>query len=245
MVKTYSNCTVVLENLEITYMEPHRDLSFLRVKTGFCSQQRPNMHITVRRGFAAFIASGHIQYVNSVERLYWQMIQCVYGGLVGALLAKTSCWQGCERWADVRTTHTPTQKNLQSADIMQQFCRVWWPLERGDITHSLFSSVLPSRLAQTLNRACFPSTCHNLDERSSDVIKMLIHQLLPAINTTSDSECFLDRFCIGVMFCLSGDIHAAPTICLIGWGCGHCKRKSYSKTVTSCTYVWVWYICRK
>uniref|UniRef100_A0A1A8CXK3 Receptor protein-tyrosine kinase n=1 Tax=Nothobranchius kadleci TaxID=1051664 RepID=A0A1A8CXK3_NOTKA len=30
LVKTYSNCTVVLENLEITYMEQHRDLSFLR-----------------------------------------------------------------------------------------------------------------------------------------------------------------------------------------------------------------------
>uniref|UniRef100_A0A7N8YG17 receptor protein-tyrosine kinase n=1 Tax=Mastacembelus armatus TaxID=205130 RepID=A0A7N8YG17_9TELE len=30
MVKTYSNCTVVLENLEVTYMEEHRDLSFLR-----------------------------------------------------------------------------------------------------------------------------------------------------------------------------------------------------------------------
>uniref|UniRef100_A0A8C4H6T6 Receptor protein-tyrosine kinase n=1 Tax=Dicentrarchus labrax TaxID=13489 RepID=A0A8C4H6T6_DICLA len=30
MVKTYSNCTVVLENLEITYMEEDRDLSFLR-----------------------------------------------------------------------------------------------------------------------------------------------------------------------------------------------------------------------
>uniref|UniRef100_A0A3Q0SLT8 Receptor protein-tyrosine kinase n=1 Tax=Amphilophus citrinellus TaxID=61819 RepID=A0A3Q0SLT8_AMPCI len=30
MVKTYSNCTVVLENLEITYMEDHCDLSFLR-----------------------------------------------------------------------------------------------------------------------------------------------------------------------------------------------------------------------
>ncbi|XP_068197776.1 epidermal growth factor receptor [Antennarius striatus] len=30
MVKTYSNCTVVLENLEITYMEDHHDLSFLR-----------------------------------------------------------------------------------------------------------------------------------------------------------------------------------------------------------------------
>ena len=36
MVKTYSNCTVVLENLEITYMEEHRDLSFLRVKAAFC-----------------------------------------------------------------------------------------------------------------------------------------------------------------------------------------------------------------
>uniref|UniRef100_A0A3B4UVW8 receptor protein-tyrosine kinase n=1 Tax=Seriola dumerili TaxID=41447 RepID=A0A3B4UVW8_SERDU len=33
MVKTYSNCTVVLENLEVTYMDEHRDLSFLRVKT--------------------------------------------------------------------------------------------------------------------------------------------------------------------------------------------------------------------
>uniref|UniRef100_A0A3B5AVZ7 receptor protein-tyrosine kinase n=1 Tax=Stegastes partitus TaxID=144197 RepID=A0A3B5AVZ7_9TELE len=33
MVKTYSNCTVVLENLEVTHMEEHRDLSFLRVKT--------------------------------------------------------------------------------------------------------------------------------------------------------------------------------------------------------------------
>lgn len=32
MVKTYSNCTVVLENLEVTYMEEHRDLSFLGVK---------------------------------------------------------------------------------------------------------------------------------------------------------------------------------------------------------------------
>lgn len=32
MVRTYKNCTVVLENLEITYMEEHRDLSFLRVK---------------------------------------------------------------------------------------------------------------------------------------------------------------------------------------------------------------------
>ena len=31
MVKTYSNCTVVLENLEITHMEEHRDLSFLKV----------------------------------------------------------------------------------------------------------------------------------------------------------------------------------------------------------------------
>ncbi|KAF0046826.1 hypothetical protein F2P81_000459 [Scophthalmus maximus] len=30
MVKTYSNCTVVLENLEVTYMEEHHDLSFLR-----------------------------------------------------------------------------------------------------------------------------------------------------------------------------------------------------------------------
>lgn len=35
MLKTYSNCTVVLENLEITYMEEHRDLSFLRVKSIF------------------------------------------------------------------------------------------------------------------------------------------------------------------------------------------------------------------
>lgn len=33
MVKTYSNCTVVLENLEVTYMEEHHDLSFLSVKT--------------------------------------------------------------------------------------------------------------------------------------------------------------------------------------------------------------------
>ncbi|XP_034038301.1 epidermal growth factor receptor [Thalassophryne amazonica] len=30
MVKTYNNCTVVLENLEVTYMEEHHDLSFLR-----------------------------------------------------------------------------------------------------------------------------------------------------------------------------------------------------------------------
>ncbi|XP_037131612.1 epidermal growth factor receptor [Syngnathus acus] len=30
MVKTYSNCTVVLENLEVTYMGEERDLSFLR-----------------------------------------------------------------------------------------------------------------------------------------------------------------------------------------------------------------------
>ncbi|XP_056149598.1 epidermal growth factor receptor isoform X2 [Lampris incognitus] len=30
MLKTYSNCTVVLENLEVTYMEDHHDLSFLR-----------------------------------------------------------------------------------------------------------------------------------------------------------------------------------------------------------------------
>uniref|UniRef100_A0A8C7X7A5 Receptor protein-tyrosine kinase n=1 Tax=Oryzias sinensis TaxID=183150 RepID=A0A8C7X7A5_9TELE len=30
MVKTYSNCTVVLENLEITYMDNHHDLSFLK-----------------------------------------------------------------------------------------------------------------------------------------------------------------------------------------------------------------------
>uniref|UniRef100_A0A673BM84 Receptor protein-tyrosine kinase n=1 Tax=Sphaeramia orbicularis TaxID=375764 RepID=A0A673BM84_9TELE len=30
MVKTYSNCTVVLENLEITYMEENHDLSFLK-----------------------------------------------------------------------------------------------------------------------------------------------------------------------------------------------------------------------
>uniref|UniRef100_A0A3Q1AYS3 Receptor protein-tyrosine kinase n=1 Tax=Amphiprion ocellaris TaxID=80972 RepID=A0A3Q1AYS3_AMPOC len=30
MVKTYGNCTVVLENLEVTHMEEHRDLSFLR-----------------------------------------------------------------------------------------------------------------------------------------------------------------------------------------------------------------------
>ncbi|KAM6948895.1 epidermal growth factor receptor [Aplochiton taeniatus] len=30
MVKTYSNCTVVLENLEITHMEEHHDLSFLK-----------------------------------------------------------------------------------------------------------------------------------------------------------------------------------------------------------------------
>uniref|UniRef100_A0A668A9C5 Receptor protein-tyrosine kinase n=1 Tax=Myripristis murdjan TaxID=586833 RepID=A0A668A9C5_9TELE len=30
MVKTYSNCTVVLENLEVTHMENHHDLSFLR-----------------------------------------------------------------------------------------------------------------------------------------------------------------------------------------------------------------------
>ncbi|XP_062338174.1 epidermal growth factor receptor [Osmerus eperlanus] len=29
MVKTYSNCTVILENLEVTYMEEHHDLSFL------------------------------------------------------------------------------------------------------------------------------------------------------------------------------------------------------------------------
>lgn len=36
MVKTYSNCTVVLENLEVTHMEDHRDLSFLRVNTALC-----------------------------------------------------------------------------------------------------------------------------------------------------------------------------------------------------------------
>lgn len=32
MVKTYSNCTIVLENLEITHVDENRDLSFLKVK---------------------------------------------------------------------------------------------------------------------------------------------------------------------------------------------------------------------
>lgn len=41
MVKTYSNCTVVLENLEITYMEEHRDLSFLRVRERVVSADSP------------------------------------------------------------------------------------------------------------------------------------------------------------------------------------------------------------
>lgn len=31
MVRMYSNCSVVLENLEITYTQEHHDLSFLQV----------------------------------------------------------------------------------------------------------------------------------------------------------------------------------------------------------------------
>ena len=31
MVKMYSNCSVVLENLEVTYTLEHHDLSFLQV----------------------------------------------------------------------------------------------------------------------------------------------------------------------------------------------------------------------
>lgn len=31
MVRMYSNCSVVLENLEITYTQAHHDLSFLQV----------------------------------------------------------------------------------------------------------------------------------------------------------------------------------------------------------------------
>ena len=31
LVRMYSNCTIVLENLEITYVQQHHDLSFLRV----------------------------------------------------------------------------------------------------------------------------------------------------------------------------------------------------------------------
>ena len=33
LVRVYTNCTVVLENLEITYIQQHRDLSFLSVST--------------------------------------------------------------------------------------------------------------------------------------------------------------------------------------------------------------------
>lgn len=62
MVRTYRNCTVVLENLEITYMEEHRDLSFLRVKDTvgffgfprswleFCSQKNPELLELVETG---------------------------------------------------------------------------------------------------------------------------------------------------------------------------------------------------
>lgn len=34
LVRMYSNCSVVLENLEITYIQEHHDLSFLRVGEG-------------------------------------------------------------------------------------------------------------------------------------------------------------------------------------------------------------------
>lgn len=52
MVKTYSNCTVVLENLEVTYMEDHRDLSFLRVNTAL--HPGLNMYITAARRILFF-----------------------------------------------------------------------------------------------------------------------------------------------------------------------------------------------
>lgn len=35
MVRMYANCSVVLDNLEVTYSQPHQDLSFLQVGAGF------------------------------------------------------------------------------------------------------------------------------------------------------------------------------------------------------------------
>lgn len=32
LVRMYSNCTVVLENLELTYIQDYHDLSFLKVR---------------------------------------------------------------------------------------------------------------------------------------------------------------------------------------------------------------------
>lgn len=60
MVKTYSNCTVVLENLEITYVEEHRDLSFLKVKAVYGLHLKQDMYV--------HYIKTHITYKN----LTWQ-----------------------------------------------------------------------------------------------------------------------------------------------------------------------------
>lgn len=44
MVRMYSNCSVVLENLEITYTLEHQDLSFLQVSHTCSRGRRGNVH---------------------------------------------------------------------------------------------------------------------------------------------------------------------------------------------------------
>ncbi|KAF3858122.1 hypothetical protein F7725_011323 [Dissostichus mawsoni] len=159
MVKTYSNCTVVLENLEVTYVEDHRDLSFLT------SIEEVGGYVLIALNTAAKIPLQNLRIIRG---------HSLYEGSFGlAVLTNYDQITGQDTDELLLTSLTEILKGGVKFGTNQP-CNVetiqWYDIVNGDNKPKMVlpSDISPSR-CKKCHSSCFNGSCWARSSKLSDL----------------------------------------------------------------------------
>ncbi|XP_069013747.1 epidermal growth factor receptor isoform X1 [Embiotoca jacksoni] len=199
MVKTYSNCTVVLENLEITYMEHHRDLSFLR------SIEEVGGYVLIALNTAPRIPLENLRIIRG-HSLY-------EGGFALAVLANYDKPTGQRTNELLLTSLTEILKGGVKFGN-NQLCNVetiqWYDIVNGDSKPSMELPMASNNpLCGKCHSSCFNGSCWALGPQNCQTLTKLncAQQCSKRCKGPSPSDCCNEH-------CAAGCTGPRPTDCL-------------------------------
>uniref|UniRef100_A0A8C9Z464 Receptor protein-tyrosine kinase n=1 Tax=Sander lucioperca TaxID=283035 RepID=A0A8C9Z464_SANLU len=195
MVKTYSNCTVVLENLEVTYMEEHRDLSFLT------SIEEVGGYVLIALNTASRIPLQNLRIIRG---------HSLYEGMFG-LAVLTNYDKGTGQGTNelLLTNLTEILKGGVKFGTNQP-CNVetiqWYDIVNTDIKPKM---VLPSAISKSCDPSCFNGSCWAPGPQNCQTLTKLncAQQCSKRCKGPSPSDCCNEH-------CAAGCTGPRPTDCL-------------------------------
>lgn len=198
MVKTYSNCTVVLENLEITYMEEHRDLSFLT------SIEEVGGYVLIALNTASRIPLQNLRIIRG-HSLY-------DGGFALAVLANYDKGAGRGTSELLLTSLTEILKGGVKFGN-NQLCNVetiqWYDIVNSDTKPNMELPLASNRECEKCDASCFNGSCWAPGFQNCQTLTKLncAQQCSKRCRGPSPSDCCNEH-------CAAGCAGPKPTDCL-------------------------------